>query len=97
MTLSSPSRGHVSVVPSNLPIHCSSEDKGYNENPYGHVGLGVVQPCAFSVFLLQHAHSNSFGQRSMYINGAACAACDVLITIALVVILRKSKARMTAR
>lgn len=34
--------------------------------------------------------------RSMYLNGAACAACDVLITIALVCILRKTKSRATS-
>ena len=38
-----------------------------------------------------------YNLRSMYLNGAACAACDILITIALVVILRKSKARTAGR
>ncbi|TFK17134.1 hypothetical protein FA15DRAFT_661667 [Coprinopsis marcescibilis] len=35
--------------------------------------------------------------RSMYINGTATAACDILITIALVVILRSTKVNATRR
>ncbi|TFK16483.1 hypothetical protein FA15DRAFT_711768 [Coprinopsis marcescibilis] len=39
----------------------------------------------------------SLNIRSMYINGAATAACDIIITIALVVILRSTKVNATRR
>jgi len=63
------------------------------------LGGGLIQVVIMGI---TKAHTVMWGWvwynlRSMYINGAACAACDVLITIALVAILRSSQTRVTGK
>ncbi|KAH6892779.1 hypothetical protein BKA70DRAFT_1440581 [Coprinopsis sp. MPI-PUGE-AT-0042] len=63
------------------------------------LGGGLIQVVVMGI---TKAHTVMYGWvfyniRSMYINGSATAACDILITIALVVILRSARANATQR
>ncbi|KAH6892780.1 hypothetical protein BKA70DRAFT_1536441 [Coprinopsis sp. MPI-PUGE-AT-0042] len=61
------------------------------------LGGGLIQVVVMGITKTLTVMKVFPNQRSMYINGSATAACDILITIALVIILRSARANATQR